>query len=120
MNRSTVPRNASTGNMREGFLNQLSDGLFMAVHLHGDFKPQPFFGHRAFFGQNLPHDPVAGPIEHLRSTRNLDVDRHRINQFLIFLLNDCHEMTSLRTLMYLPLQRASVPTREANKKSETH
>jgi hypothetical protein len=56
----------------------------------------------------------------LRSTRNLDVDRHRINQFLIFLLNDCHEMTSLRTLMYLPLQRASVPTREANKKSETH
>ncbi|MFN9909653.1 MAG: hypothetical protein ACK56F_26635 [bacterium] len=60
----------------------------MAVHLHSDLKLQPFFRHRAFLGQNLSHDPVARPLEHLRRTCDLDVNRHRINQFFIFFLND--------------------------------
>ena len=45
---------------------------------------------RAFLGENLTHDPVARSAKHLGGACELDVDRHRIDQFVVFLLNVRH------------------------------
>ena len=88
--RSTVPRKASVGNISQRPFDQPPDGLFVAVHAEGDFKSEWGVGEGAFLGEDLTHDSVARSAEHLGGAGDLDVDRHRIDQFVVFLLNVRH------------------------------
>ncbi len=62
----------------------------MAVHAEGDFKSQSGVGEGASLGEDLTHDSVARSAEHLGDAGDLDVDRHRIDQLVVFLLNVRH------------------------------
>jgi len=88
--RSTVPRKASVGNISQRLFDQPPDGLFVAVHAEGDFKSEWGVGEGAFLGEDLTHDPVARSAEYLGDAWDLDVDRHRIDQFVVFSLNVRH------------------------------